>query len=221
VRIPTRTIGILLLAGTLAVLIPGQTLAEGAIGIFGGLTHNNLSGDVPDRFAYEARLGGAGGAVGEFNVAGGVRLSFQPMFVQRGATLTVKQSGLSARRDSLDLRMNYLALPVLVKIISGNGKTYVTGGLSLGYLLSAELAGADQDMDIKSNLNTVDLSADIGFGVMLPIGKPLLTMELRYEQGITNTAKREIALEEDIVPVRFRSSSFQFFAGLLFPLGGR
>jgi hypothetical protein len=220
-RASTRCFWLLLIAGTLAALTPGEVSAEGAIGVFGGLIRSNLSGDTPDRFKYETKLGGSAGAVGEFNVTDDVRLSFQPMFLQRGATLTVKLPGESTRRDSLDLRMNYVALPILVKIISGNGKTYVTGGLSLGYLLSAELSDSSREKDIKDDLNTIDLSADIGFGIMLPIGKPLLTMELRYEQGLTNTADRAASLEEEVVPVRFRASSFQLFAGLMLPLGGR
>jgi hypothetical protein len=55
--------------------------------------------------------------------------------------------------------------------------------------------------------------------VQLPIGSPLLTLELRYEQAILNIANPDEDPEEESLPIRFRTSGFQFYAGLLLPLG--
>jgi hypothetical protein len=213
-------VGILIFVASILLLVPGTAAAEGAIGFFGGLNRSNLSGDALPKTSYTPRLGAAAGALGEFNLTEDVRLSFQPMFIQRGSGIAFSVPNQKEERDSLDLRLNYITLPVLVKIISGNEKTYATGGLNLGYLVSAEITGGGEDQDMSDALNRIDLAADFGFGVMLPIGSPLLTMELRYEQSMLNIANPEADSSGDVLPVRFRSTNFVFLVGLLFPLGG-
>jgi hypothetical protein len=55
---------------------------------------------------------------------------------------------------------------------------------------------------------------------MLPIGRPRLTIELRYSQSIINAASSEQDPEVYSLPPRFRWAGLQLFAGFLYPLGG-
>jgi hypothetical protein len=122
--------------------------------------------------------------------------------------------------DSLKVAANYLTLPLLVKIVSGGGKAYVSGGVDLGFLLDATLASATNSEDIGDTFRPIDLSAVFAFGVMLPVGRPRLTIELRYSQSIINTASSDQDPEVYSLPPRFRWSGLQLFAGFLYPFGG-
>lgn len=72
---------------------------------------------------------------------------------------------------------------------------------------------------MKDSLNDVDLSADFAWGVMLPISRPAITLEARYTQSILNVAKRTPDFEPGLLPTRFRSSGFELFGGVVYPLG--
>jgi hypothetical protein len=205
------------------VVLPGARPAgaQVAIGVLGGLDMSDLSGDAPPRVSYASRTGFAAGIIGEFDITDDVKLSLQPMFLQKGARIGIAVPGEEEPRDSLDLRLDYVTLPVLFKIVAGNGVTYAAGGIDLGYLLDATLSEGDQKSDVSDFLKRIDLAADFGFGVQLPIGSPFLTLELRYSQSILNLAKPGQGPEGDSLPVRFRSTGFQFLAGVLLPLGER
>lgn len=149
-----------------------------------------------------------------------VWLSVQPTWLQRGGKIAFAVAGEEEAVDSLKVAVNYLSLPLLAKIVSGNGKTYVTGGIDLGFVLDATLSGTSDAEDISDTFKPIDLSAVFAFGVMLPIGRPRLTLELRYSQSIINVASLEQDPELYSLPPRFRWSGLQLFAGFLYPLGG-
>jgi len=66
----------------------------------------------------------------------------------------------------------------------------------------------------------VNVGALFGFGVVFPVGRPRITTELRYVQGLVNLSGAEQGLIQEL-PDRFYSSGLQIMAGILFPLGGR
>jgi len=191
-----------------------------AIGVFGGIDRTDLSGDAPSGIKYRPETGFAVGAVGEYRIATDVWLSLQPTWLQRGTKIAFAVDGEEEAVDSLKVAVNYLSLPLLAKIVSGNGKTYVSGGVDLGFLLNATLSGTADAEDISHTFKPIDLSAIFAFGVMLPIGRPRLTIELRYSQSIVNAASSEQDPEVYSLPPRFRWSGLQLFAGFLYPLGG-
>lgn len=191
-----------------------------AIGAFGGVNLGDLSGDAPAGASFVSSTGFAAGLLGEFRVARDVWLSLQPMYIQKGSDVRFG-STQGSQPDTVGLSLDYVSLPVLLKIVSGNGKTYVSGGVDVGYLVNATLSNESESRDVEDSFNKIDLSADFAFGVMLPIGRPKVTLEARYSQSILNVAKEGQNPEEEALPARFRSSGFQLFAGLLYPLGQR
>ena len=191
-----------------------------AVGAFGGINLGDLSGDAPAGASFVSSIGFAAGLLGEFRVASDVWLSLQPMYIQKGSDLRFRFTQ-GSQPDTLGLALDYVTLPVLLKIVSGNGKTYVSGGVDAGYLVNATLSNESESRDVVDSFNKIDLSADFAFGVMLPIGRPKITLEARYSQSLLNVAKEDQNPEEEALPARFRSSGFQLFAGLLYPLGRR
>ena len=204
----------------LAAFIVPVARSQVALGAFGGVDLTNLSGDAPSNTKYRSESGFAVGVVGEFRIANDVWLSLQPTWLQRGAKIAFAVDGEEEAVDSLKVAVNYLSLPLLAKIVSGNGKTYVTGGIDLGFVLDATLSGTADAEHISDTFKPIDLSAIFAFGVMLPIGRPRLTLELRYSQSIINVASSEQDPELYSLPPRFRWSGLQLFAGFLYPLGG-
>ncbi len=203
----------------LLTLVVAQASADGAIGIYGGLNNAKLSGDTLPNTSYGGKSGLVFGVMGEFRIAKDVMLGLHPMYIQKGATPTIAPVTEGGDPIENDLSMDYVSLPVLVKIESGNGVTYVTGGLDLAFLMDASLTTSRGENDIKDLLQDIDLSMVFGFGAKIPLGAPLLTLEFRYAQSLLNVADMQVGQQD--LPVRFRSSGFQLLAGLILPLGTR
>jgi len=210
---------VVLLSLVLLAFSPCKLDGQVRLGAFGGLNLTGLSGDAPSGASFMSSTGFAAGIVGEFAIARDIWLSFQPMYVQKGSAIEFGFAG-QEDPDTLDLALDYITLPVLFKFVSGNGKTYASGGLDFGYLVNSTLSLDDESRDVKDAFNEFDLSADFAFGVMFPVGRPKITLEARYTQSILNLAKQGENPEPDALPTRFRNSGFQLFAGLLYPLGG-
>jgi hypothetical protein len=124
-------------------------------------------------------------------------------------------------QDSVSVALDYFTVPVLAKITAANEKVFVTGGLNIGFLASATgtTVGVGEESDIKDSLRDFDIAVDFGVGVQLPIGRPRILIEGRYEQSLVNLADLGESTTPGL-PTRFRSSGLQLWAGLLLPLGG-
>ncbi len=210
----------LLAALLLAAFIVPTAHSQINLGAFGGVDLTDLSGDAPSNTKYLSETGFAVGAVGEYRIAEDVWLSLQPTWIQKGTRIAFAESGQEELNDSLVLNANYLTVPVLIKIVSGNNKTYVSGGLDLGFLLNATLSGQGVPADVSYVFKPTDLSANFAFGIMLPVGRPRITIEVRYSQSLLNVAHPDQDPEVYSLPPRFRWVGIQLFAGFLYPLGG-
>jgi len=207
-----------LLAMALAVATgPGTADAQINIGAVLGLSRSNLSGDQPDKVSYGTRTGLVAGAVIEIPVAKSVLLVFQPGYEQRGAKLGY-DTGQAEPVDSGSVALNYVSMPVLVKILANNGWLYFTSGLDVGYLSSATLTEGTSETDIGDLVKSFDIAVIFGAGGLIPIGRPSLMLEARYNQSLNNL--NDALTLPTSLPARFRTSGFQFLAGMLLPLGG-
>jgi hypothetical protein len=209
----------------LAVLVAGQLgLAAGpahatAVGAVLGLNRGGISGDAPPDAEYNGKTGVIAGLQTEFSIAKDIALSLQPMYVLRGSGITVADSTAENDERDLELALDYVAIPVVVKISAAGGRTYVSGGLDVAFLSAATLADGDTDRDVKEAFHSVDVGALLGFGVVFPIGRPRLTVEARYVQGLVNLGDPIEGVPTPNLPDRFRSTGIQLTAGILFPLG--
>ena len=208
-----------------AALFCSHAAAQPAIGLYGGLNRSSLSGDVPTGLSYTPRIGFMGGLIAEFDVATDVRLSLQPMFLERGTSIAKEydEAPEAIFRDSLRASLSYVSLPLLVKISAASGRTFVSSGLEVAFLANAVLARAEdggEERDISSSLQNLDVALHLGFGIVFPLGTPLLTLEARYSQSLLNLSNMSVETGRGALPLRFRSSSITILAALLLPLGG-
>jgi hypothetical protein len=203
------------------MLLIQPALAQVDLGVIVGVNNSGLNGDAPSKSKYTSNKGVGLGVIGEFKIAKDVKLSLQPMYLKKGATIAVDVPGEKDPKDSLNVDLNYISLPIMVKVVSGNGKTYVTGGFDVGFLQDATLKTIEngEEQDMKDSFQSLDVAVNFGLGIMLPIGKPRLIFELRYAQGVLNISNVEP--EEDSLPPQFKTTGFQFFTGLMIPVGNR
>ena len=197
--------------------VPRAGHAQVSVGAVLGVSRSNVSGDRPDGTTFSTRKGLIAAAVVEIPLTNEVHLVFQPGFIQRGASIGV-DVGEPEPVDSLELQLDYLSMPVLIKVITSNRRLYVTSGIDIGILSSATLTGGASEMDLSPILNDIDFSVIFGVGWMIPIGRPAFTIEMRYNQSLSNL--NDTATTADDLPARFRSSGFHLIAGILLPLGG-
>ena len=201
------------------ILAPAAS-AQVTIGAFGELNLASVSGDAPTDFSYGGNSGLGFGLIGEFRLADDVWLSVQPMIAPRGAGIEFKYDGEEEPTPIADLNMSYFAMPILAKFVTAGGKVYVTSGVNVSLLTSANITFVEPDseeIDVKDSFKSYDVAFDFGVGGQLPVGSLRIMLEARYEQGIVNIANETI---EDALKTRLRSSGLQLLAGVLLPLGG-
>jgi len=211
------------LVGVLLISPVPSAEAQVRIGAYGGISSSGLSGDAPDDSEYRRRIGPVFGALIEVPLTDQVLISVQPAWVQRGTKIAVDVDGEKERQDSLSLDLSYASIPVLMKIETAGGKLFVNSGLDAGFLLDATLSEIDGDgeKDASDLVKEFDLAVNFGVGGQFPIGLPRLTIEARYSQSLTNISDVSVDVgAAELIATRFRSSGFQFLAGIWIPLGG-
>lgn len=204
----------------LALLIsvsPLPLAGQATIGVVGGLNMSSIKGDAPPDVQWGGKTGFTFGLVGEFRLTDDVNLVVQPTLTSRGSSLGVEVDGMSEPVDSGSVSLGYMTVPVLIKVMAGSGRTFVTSGLDFGFLTSATLTEGSTETDVKDRVEDFDVAVNFGFGGVV-YTRPHVTLELRYSQSLLNLAKQDTSA--DAFPTRFRSSGFQFLAGVLLPLGG-
>ena len=216
----TRARWTLLILCCAASTFPADSARAAAVGALLGANRCSISGDAPLNTSYGGGTGLIVGAQGEIALTQDIALSIQPMLAQSRTELKSAESEDEGSERTLDLALDYVSIPVVVKFRAAGGRTYFAGGVDVGFLSSASLTGDGVDEDVKSLFHDVNVGALFGFGVVFPVGRPRLTTELRYVQGLVNLSGAEQGLIQEL-PDRFYSSGLQIMVGILFPLGGR
>jgi hypothetical protein len=212
----------LAVVATLILLIPaGIILAQPNIGVIAGANGAVLKGDAPKAVSYNRSWGLNLSVAGEFELSDDILLCLQPGYSQNGTIVAVEKKDIKDPVDSLNLSLDYLSVPVLVKVLTTNGRTYFSGGLEFGYLVDKEaitIGGSESVTPIPDAFQDFNVSMIFGFGIIFPFSTSKLTIEIRYNQGLSNLAKSEDQLENVSIPVRIRSNMIQLQAGWHFGL---
>jgi len=208
---------ILTLLVTAVLLSTGSSRAGIRLGVTGGLARYGLSGDEPEGAKFRSRNRGTFGAVLELDVYTGVRLSLQPSLIQKGTGIAYQVPGQKERVDSVQVKSGYLSLPVMLKVFTPGERWYVSSGLELAWLLSAEYETSAATIDIKDDIEKLDLAIHFGAGRIVPVGKNELFFEARYTQSIMNVVSGDDE-ELRLRGIRVKNSGLMFVIGFLFRL---
>jgi hypothetical protein len=216
---PARLLFLVLLATGLA---GGADAARaGAVGAQLGVDRAGIDGDTPPNTHYSDKPGLVAGIQGEIGFAQDLSLSLQPSFVQKQTGVQIAPSTRGGSVTELDLKFDYVSVPVLVKFAKAGGRTYVAGGVTVDFLTAAKLSGQGSDRDVTSAYNNTGLGAVLGFGVVFPAGRTRFTTELRYVQGLANMTTGAAAEAAGALAPRLHSTGWELIIGNLLPVGKR
>ena len=203
----------------LFILLSVSLFSQTYIGATGGLMSSSISGDAPEDASYSGKIGFSGGLISDFTITEDIILSIQPRYLQKGTSVAY-DVGEYELRDSLTATLDYISLPIMLKINSLNKRIFFSSGLDFGYLMNSTVENIvdGSTQDVSNLFKTFDISATLGFGVNIPIGAPIISLELRYMQSLLNLS--DISSDESgtTFPYRFRTSGFQFLTSILFPI---
>lgn len=202
----------------LFLVAASPTSAIENIGIVAGIDRTQLNGDIPTDFKYTKETGFLAGAIVEFHLARSIILSIQPTYVHTKTGLQYKDKVAGVTRDSLALNVDWFVLPVVARIKADDGILYATGGFDLAWVLGGGLDDGTEELPAESFIRDIDVSAVIGVGLEFPVGGNSILAELRYRQGLLNSAREDLG--DSDLPPRFRFAGIQLIGGFLFSLGG-
>jgi len=195
-------------------LFPVLSFAQISLGVMGGANIGKFGGVAPDDVSYTSRIGLNLGASIAYRFNNDISLALQPMYSQRGSNIEV---GEDSRRDSLKIyeaSLDFLIIPLILRVDALNGVTYFVSGLEFGIPLSAEISDENTSKDISSTLNSIDILASIGMGLRFSVGKPDLLIEFRYYQGLVNLNSDDSEENGDSIIGSIKNNGFQLMAGI-------
>jgi len=229
----TKVLGRAAVAAGILLISASTVFAQGrGAGLSAGVSMSTLTGDVSNT---SSRTGFTAGAfwANRISTHWGFRLELN--YVQKGGSGFVG----TPVNEAVDLKMDYLELPLMVVFGGRLGESVVAGvnaGVSVGFNVLCEADVASEaggfmhcDDTVVGNRN-VDFTIPVGAGIGFTLpGGSILSIEARYELGLTNLAKWDgpilvaTPLEADSsAPVpSVRSSTFLGILRWTIPMGNQ
>ena len=183
-----------------------------------GGNSSSLIGDTPSDAVFTSKTGYSAGLNLDVFLLDDVSIFIQSIYSKRNTALQYDVDYQYEPYDSLDFSIDYLEIPISVKVTAGNNIAYVIAGLSLNMTLAATTHEnpSSTETDIIDSIEPFSVNANFGVGVQFQIGKPYLFFEFRYSQGLTNlvnSSSNEVQYLE-----RLKSNSIQLLTGIMFNL---
>ena len=220
-----RYLTALVSAACLVVLVPVEAQAQGfTAGVKGGLNVSTLDVDDPANpdLAFDSRtdfLAGVWlqcGGVGWFTLQGEVIYS---------------RNGAQAQGDdpALELKLDYIRVPVLFMARLGSAESRARPMLYAGPQVAFEtrcqidgeeagesmsLGCRSEELDEPIKTNLVEFGLVFGGGLEIPLGKPVLQLDARYNLGLSN-----LNAGTDASEVSVENRGWSFAAGIGLPFG--
>lgn len=201
----------------LAFLFPAIVSSQTSLGIFAGLNSAKLKGDSPKYASYKSLMGLNAGVYLDVKLSKLIYLSFQPSYSQEGTRVMYDVSDSDELVDSLQIKLNYFSLPILLKVTSTNKRFYAIAGIETSYLLDSYIKykEGEEKEDLTSDVAELNIALAFGAGLRIPLKFGRIFIELRYSQGLVNLTDEPIYKSE--IP-RVKTSDFRILAGYEIPL---
>jgi len=195
-------------AATLAFVFaaaPQAVAQQNMVGVKGGFVSAKLTGDLGDDLAARSALG-VGGFL-QVMVAPNISIQPEALYIMKGAS-----------EDAGDgkVKVNYVQVPILIQyhIPAVAVSPRLFAGPSISFEAGCDIEeGGESDSCENQGINTksADFGVVFGAGVDIPAGGFVVTLDGRYDLGVTNVADEE--------GVDVKNKSWEFYAGLGLPFG--
>ena len=212
-RIINRCILIILLA---FMAMPQH--AQIALGVNAGITRMKFSGDSPSGIGFFVpKPGFSSGLRFDYRFNDAIAVSIQPgISIQKSKYSVLNDSG-TAVIDSTYFTGNFISLPLHAIIWSKNGRFYVLAGFEFSYTINFKGDPIILPTITEYNVEKYNIYAQFGAGFIIPLGKPYLSFELRYSQGLVDF--NQILVHQGTDLPRTKLTNINFVVGLQVPLG--
>lgn len=183
-----RVAGVTLAAAVVMLVCSGAMAAGGMK--YGGkfaLNFSSARGDDAEALGMNKPLLGVGvGGTVDISLGGGLTLETGLAYVQKGGQGTADAGG--GMIADTTFTAEYLEVPVMVKYELSGGAAYVSGGLTLDFLstaeMKAELMGVTMTVDMKDDTTALDLCLALGGGASFIAGPGTLNVGVQYSTGL-------------------------------------
>lgn len=187
------------------------TQAQGIrYGIKGGASLTNFSGESSDFWSHKYSF--HAGVLANFAFNDMISVQPEVQYSQKGAKVS--------SNGDYHLNLNYIDVPVLVKVATGATGLFFEAGPQIGFLASSKIKDGSTSADFKDYTHKVDFGYAAGLGFQVANGAML---GVRYNGGFTNVGK-SFTTNSPFGPVtttatNTKNSVFQLYVGYLF--GGK
>ena len=192
--------------------------AQIALGVNAGITRMKFSGDSPSGIGFFVpKPGFSSGLRFDYRFNDAIAVSIQPgISIQKSKYSVLNDSG-TAVIDSTYFTGNFISLPLHAIVWSKNGRFYVLAGFELSYTINFKGDPIVLPTITEYNVEKYNIYAQFGAGFIIPLGKPYLSFELRYSQGLVDF--NQILVHQGTDLPRTKLTNINFVVGLQVPLG--
>ena len=226
----SRTVRVLLTLSALFAAPPGAE-AQSFIGVTGAKGSATIEGDALRRGEVLGRGTLGFRAVGGLDVGDGVYLVVMPGWVTRGASIRVAQPPPERGVIRSELAIDYVSVPVGLRVRARNEHIYVTSVVDFGRVVSATLStvtptpfgvpdqSPESEQDVLENLKAWDVSVGLSAGALIPVGGPSVSIEVAWGQSLLNATRSDFLPVDWSLPPRFKFAGFSLLLGIQYELG--
>lgn len=204
-------------------IIVGAMLSVGAraqsvlLGAHAGVNFSTASAD--EKLSLSSTRGLILGALLDITVVDPIAFRVGLQYVEEGSEFVVTSSSSTPPGTAPTVyELNYLDLPVNLKMNFGTYSfgVYVFGGTTVGSLLSAHRISSGQSTDISEDINSVNVSLDLGAGLGFEIAPRLSFLaDGTFSFGLTDVAKSTGALDDTD---SWKARNFKLITGINYRL---
>ncbi len=184
---------LLVILATLGMIQQANAQIKVRAGLEGGINStwlfNKTVSDAGDELDYKSTIGGQFGigAYAKFNKLVGLSVSLMSGSINQKYTERINAGGVFSNSFVTETKLKYIDIPILFRLTT-DGKVgfYFETGPQFSLLSSAK----HESTDIKSNTNSMNIAAILGFGIDAKAGPITITSGLRMGYGITDAGKK-------------------------------
>lgn len=212
---------LLLIILTVSIIQPLE--AQLSVGVNAGVTRMKFSGDATSGYGhFQPGPGFSAAFRTDYRFSDAVAISFQPGYSTLRSSYQVMNDSGTAVVDSTQMTLQSFSLPLHAVIWSENGRFFVLAGMQFDYTLDFKSEVLISPLSSSSpssvyNMRDYNLYMQFGAGFIIPLGKPYLSFELRYSQGLLDLTTPLV--QTDTFLQRTKLTNISFVVGLQLPLG--